>query len=324
VSDVAATPDKAVGRGRRSELLTVLGRTTRTRRGMIGISLAALVVAIAVIGPLFAPYDGNALLGVPYGGTSSSHWLGTDTLGRDVLSRVLTGGWILLSMALAATALGVTVGTLAGVTAAYKGGVPDGLIMRPADVLLAFPPLVLALVLVSVVGAKLWLIVLAVAVSHAPQVARVMRAATLDVAERDFVKSAELTGLGSRRVIGREILPNLSGPLMVESGLRLTYSIVLIAGLSFLGFGQQAPAANWGMMMNENRPGLQSNALGVIAPAVLVAILTIGTNLFTDAVARASSGVLRGGRNALAPAMTGLPLAVDTAGGESEAAGEPA
>jgi peptide/nickel transport system permease protein len=323
VSDVAATPGKALGRGRRSELLTVLGRTTRTRRGMIGIGLAALVVAIAVIGPLLAPYDGNALLGFPYGGPSNSHWLGTDTLGRDVLSRVLTGGWVLLAMALAATALGVTIGTLAGVTAAYKGGVADGLVMRPADVLLAFPPLVVALVLVSVVGAKLWLIVLAVAVSHAPQVARVMHAATLDVAERDFVKSAELTGLGSRRVIGREILPNLSGPLMVESGLRLTYSIVLIAGLSFLGFGQQAPAANWGLMMNENRPGLQSNALGVIAPAVLVAILTIGTNLFTDAVARASSGGLRGGRNALAPAVTGLPLAVETAERESEVAGEP-
>ena len=184
--------------------------------------------------------------------------LGGDVLGRDVLSRVLDGGWLLLAMAAAATALGVALGTASGITAGYLQGRPDGIIMRTVNVLLAFPQLVFALLLVSILGPTVWLTVLAVGLSHAPQVARVMRAATLDVSERDFVKATELLGVKRGRIMAEEILPNLVSPLMVEIGLRLTYSIVIIAGLSFLGFGQPPPAPNWGIMINENRQGLVS------------------------------------------------------------------
>jgi peptide/nickel transport system permease protein len=128
--------------------------------------------------------------------------------------------------------------------------------------------------------------VLAVGVSHGPQVARVLRAATLDITERDFVRAAELGGMRRRRVMFTEILPNLVTPLAVEVGLRLTYSIVIIAGLAFLGFGQSPPAANWGLMINENRLGLSSNPWATLAPAILIALLTIGMNTLTDAVAR--------------------------------------
>jgi len=179
------------------------------------------------------------------------------------------------------------------VSAAYRRGRTDGFIMRTVDVILAFPQLVFALLLVSLIGPKLWLIVIAVGLSHAPAVARVMRSATLDVTERDFVKVVELQGMRSSKVMGKEILPNLISPLMVEAGLRLTYSIVIMAGLSFLGFGQQPPAANWGLMINENRIGMQLNPWSVIVPAVLIALLTIGTNTFTDAVARVTLGVER-------------------------------
>ena len=165
--------------------------------------------------------------------------------------------------------------------------------MRTVDVILAFPQIVFALLLVSIVGPKLWLIVLAVGFSHAPQVARVMRSAALDISERDFVKASELVGTRRRRIMTREILPNLISPLMVEGGLRLTYSIVIIAGLAFLGFGQAPPAANWGTMINEDRSGLVLNPWAVIVPAVLIAVLTIGTNTFTDAVARVSIGIDR-------------------------------
>jgi peptide/nickel transport system permease protein len=215
-------------------------------------------------------------------------------LGRDVLTRTLDGGWELLLMAAAATALGVAVGAACGVVAAYTGGWTDSVIMRAVDVILAFPQLVFALLLVSILGPKIWLIVLAVAISHAPQVARVTRAAALDISERDFVKAMQILGIPGRKIIRRDVLPNLTSVLMVEIGLRLTYSMLVIAGLSFLGFGLQPPAASWGLMINENRVGIIANPWGVLMPALLIAALTIGTNTFTDAIARASLGV--GGR----------------------------
>ena len=248
---------------------------------------------IAVVGPSLSAKSPYALVTLPFAKPSGQFPLGGDYLGRDVLARVLNGGWQLLIMAVAATAIGVAVGAAAGMSAAYLRGRPDGFIMRTVDVILAFPQLVFALLLVSLLGPRLWLIVAAVGLSHAPQVARVIRSATLDISERDYVKVAELQGMRPSVVMRREILPNLISPLMVESGLRLTYSIVIMAGLSFLGFGQQPPAANWGLMINENRSGLPLNPWAVIVPAMLIAVLTIGTNTFTDAVARVTIGVDR-------------------------------
>src|SRR5713226_5683977 len=273
--------------------LVVLRTAARTPRGAVGLGLASLVVLIAIIGPLVSPHSPDALVTLAFAKPSGHFPLGSDFLGRDVLARVLNGGWVLLIMAAAATAFGIIVGTAAGVSAAYRRGRADGLIMRTVDVILAFPQLVFALLLVSVIGPKLWLIVIAVGLSHAPAVARVIRSATLDVTERDFVKVVELQGMRSAKVMAKEILPNLISPLMVEAGLRLTYSIVIMAGLSFLGFGQQPPTANWGLMINENRIGLPLNPWAVIVPAALIALLTIGTNTFTDAVARVTLGVDR-------------------------------
>jgi peptide/nickel transport system permease protein len=271
----------------------VLWTAARTPRGSVGLALAGLIVLIAAVGPFVTAKSPDALLTLPYAKPSSAFPLGGDFLGRDVLSRVLSGGWELLLMAAAATVIGVSVGAAAGMSAAYLRGKSDGFIMRTVDVILAFPQLVFALLLVSLLGPKVWLIILAVGLSHAPQVARVIRAATLDVSERDYVKVAELQGMPPARVMSREILPNLISPLMVEAGLRLTYSIVIMAGLSFLGFGQQPPAANWGLMINENRAGLPLNPWAVIVPAALIALLTIGTNTFTDAIARVTIGVDR-------------------------------
>jgi peptide/nickel transport system permease protein len=273
--------------------LSVLWSAARTPRGAAGLTMALAVAAVAVIGPAVAPHSPNALATLTFARPSGQFALGGDFLGRDVLSRVLNGGWLLLLMAVAATVIGIVVGAAAGIAAAYLRGAPDGIIMRTVDVILAFPQLVFALLLLSLLGPKLWLIVLAVGLSHAPAVARVIRSATLDIAERDYIKVAELQGMRPVRVMAKEILPNLITPLMVEAGLRLTYSIVIIAGLAFLGFGQPPPTANWGTMINENRIGLQLNPWAVIAPAVLIALLTIGTNTFTDAVARVTIGVDR-------------------------------
>jgi peptide/nickel transport system permease protein len=278
---------------RRHQWLASAGSAARTPRGATGLGLAGFVVAVAVIGPLVAPDSPSALQTLPFAKPSGRFLLGADFLGRDVLSRVLAGGWLLLLMAAAATALGIVAGAAAGISAAYLRGRPDGLIMRTVDVILAFPQLVFALLLLSILGPKLWLIVLAVGLTHAPAVARVLRSATLDISERDFVKVAELQGMRPVTIMAREILPSLSTPLMVEAGLRLTYSIIIMAGLAFLGFGQPPPSPSWGTMINENRAGLALNPWAVIIPALLIALLTIGVNLLTDAVGRAALGVDR-------------------------------
>ena len=278
---------------RRHQWLASVGSAARTPRGATGLGLAGFVVAVAVIGPFVAPDSPTALQTLPFAKPSGRFLLGADFLGRDVLSRVLAGGWLLLLMAAAATALGIVAGAAAGISAAYLRGRPDGLIMRTVNVILAFPQLVFALLLLSILGPKLWLIVLAVGLTHAPAVARVLRSATLDISERDFVKVAELQGMRPVTVMAKEILPSLSTPLMVEAGLRLTYSIIIMAGLAFLGFGQPPPSPSWGTMINENRAGLALNPWAVIIPALLIALLTIGTNLLTDAVGRAALGVDR-------------------------------
>lgn len=277
------------GRG----ISSALGRTLRTSRGRVGTLLAGAIVVVAVIGPFLPDLAPDAPVLAPFSRPTESHLLGADFLGRDVLARTLNGGLVLLFMAAAATALGVAVGTAAGLIAAFRRGWRDGVIMRTADVVLAIPHIVFSLLLVSVLGAKLWLIVIAVAIGHVPSVARVMRAAGLGVSERDFVRAAGLQGIRDFRILTGEILPNVTAPLMVETGLRLTYSIIVMSGLAFLGFGQAPPAANWGAMINENRPGVILNPWAVLAPAILVAVLTIGVNTFTDAFARVASGIDR-------------------------------
>ncbi len=278
----------------RHEWLVILRRAARTPRGAIGLTVSGLVVLLAMIGPFITPHDPTLSVGQTFGAPGGGNGLlGGDVLGRDVLSRVLAGGWLLLAVAAAATALGVILGVTVGVYAAYAGRWRDGLIMRVVDIFLAFPQLVFALLLVSVAGTHVWLLILAVGISHAPQVARVVRAAALDVCERDFVQAVELYDTPPLRVMVGEILPNILSVVMVEFGLRFTYSILIIAGMSFLGFGLQPPTPNWGLMINENRIGLVVNPWAVIVPAALIAVLTVGLNTFTDAIARASLGVDR-------------------------------
>ncbi|MFZ0388438.1 MAG: ABC transporter permease, partial [Solirubrobacteraceae bacterium] len=275
------------------EWLGLLRRAAKTRRGAIGLIVTLLVVLPAVVGPFVVPHPPTVSETAPFALPSSAYPLGSDQIGRDVFSRVLAGGWLLLGVAAASTVIGVGMGLLIGILAAYRGGIVDALLMRIVDVLLAFPPLVFALLLVSVLGSHVWLILVAVAVSHAPQVARVVRAAALDVSARDFVRAVELLGTPSRRVMTGEILPNLLSVVMVELGLRFTFAILLIASLSFLSFGIQPPAADWGLMINENRIGLTVNPWGVLLPVILIALLTVGLNTFTDAIARASLGLER-------------------------------
>lgn len=262
-----------------------------TTRGKVGLALTLLVFALAFAGPLIASRSPTGFAGLPNSPHSvAGGLLGTDALGRDVLARLLNGGWFLLLLAAVSTFFAVTLGALAGVVAAYRQGRVGGAIMRLVDILLAFPQLVFVLLIVSVVGAKTWLLVVAVVVVQAPQVARVLYAAAQDVCERDFVKAVALWGVPPRTIIARQIAPSLVTPLMVEAGLRLSFSIVIISGLNFLGFGTKPPDPSWGVMINENRLGMAGNMWGVVAPAAVLAVLAVGTNIFADAIARAALG----------------------------------
>lgn len=287
---------EAVGRPLlRRPLVLLVRRAWRHRRTKIGLALVCLLVVVALAGPFFAPHSPSAFAGAPYGPRSGSAALGADYLGRDILSRFLWGGRSVLGLSLAATAIGLALGVLIGLVAAYSRSALDDVLMRGMDVILAFPSLVLALVAVATVGPELWLLVLAVGFTTAPRVARVTRGASLEIVERDFVQAAEALGAPRRSILLAEILPNITGPLMVEASLRLTYSIGLIAGLSFLGFGLQPPAADWGLMINENRQGLTIQPWGVVLPVLAIGLLTIGTSLVGDGFSRASAGIDRGG-----------------------------
>jgi peptide/nickel transport system permease protein len=262
-------------------------RALGSARTRIGLALTAFVVLLALVGPLAAPYDPAAVVGLPYSPPSWQHLLGTDYLGHDVLSRVLWGGRSVVWMAFAGATLGVAVGAAIGLLAGYSRSGLDDVLMRGMDVVLAFPQIVLILLFVSIIGTKLWLIVLVVALAWVPQVARVIRGLTAEIAHQEYVESAEANALPRRTILVREILPNVATPLMVDYGLRLTWSIALVAGVSFLGFGIQPPNADWGLMINENRQGLTLNPWAVIVPAVCIAMFAVGTNFVTEGVARA-------------------------------------
>jgi peptide/nickel transport system permease protein len=255
-----------------------------------GAALTASVLVLVAVGPYLAPNPPIDFVGAPFEPPSANALLGTDILGRDVLSRVLSGGTVILSSAAIAALLGVAMGGLLGICAGYYRGTTDEVIMRLLDVLLAFPQTILALLFVSLLGSSFLLIAMLVSAIHMPQVARVIRAAALRVSGEDFVKFAKGLGASPLKIMTREIAPNVLGPLLVEMGLRFTYSISLIAGLSFLGLAQAPPAANWGLMVNENRIGLLLNPWPVVVPISLIAILTVGINLLTDAYGRWVAG----------------------------------
>jgi peptide/nickel transport system permease protein len=258
----------------------------RTPTGLLGLVLLAAILALALLGPFFAPHSPDEPIGVPLTGPADGQPLGTDFLGRDVLSRVLWGGRSVLLLAGAATLLAYLVGGTLGLVAGYDRRLLDGVLMRAADVLLSVPPLIFLLVLATGAGTSAVVLVLGVALVQAPLVARVVRTATLEQSVRGFVEAAVARGESTAAVIRREILPNIAGPIAADAGLRFTYSILLVASVNFLGLGLQPPAADWALIVSENRSGLDLNPYVVLVPALLVALLTIGLNLVGDSVAR--------------------------------------
>lgn len=274
----------------------LLRQTVRFRRTQIGLATVLGLVLVAVFGPFLAPNSPTAFVDVPFAAPSDVARLGTDYLGRDALSRFLSGGRSVLGLSLAVTAVGVAAGIAIGLVAAYTRSWIDNVLMRLMDVVMAFPPVIFSLLFISMIGPEIWLLIVTVAAIHAPRVARVVRGAALEVVERDFVQAAEALGETRTRILAREILPNVTSPLLVETSLRFTFSITLIVSLSFLGFGLQPPSSDWGLMISENRDGLSIQPWPVVLPVAAIGLLTIGMSLIADGMSRALIGIERGER----------------------------
>ena len=258
-------------------------RSWSARIGVVGIGLILLV---AFFGPLAAPHSPSEIVGPPFQAVSWDDPLGTDHLGRDVLSRVLWGGSSLIGLAVAATLAAYLIGIPIGLVSGYSRSLADPILMRSMDVLLAFPPLLFLLVLVTGTGPGSVALVVGAALVNLPGIARIVRAATLEVSVRGYVEAAVARGERMYSVLGKEVVPNITGPLFADVGVRLTLSILLIAAVTFLGLGPPPPAANWALMLNENRAGITIQPWVIVVPALLIATLTIAVNLVADAIAR--------------------------------------
>lgn len=266
----------------------VVRRIARDPAGRVGAALLVLVVGTAFLGPLFAPRSPSALLARPFAGPGQDGLLlGADYLGRDALSRFLHGGASLMLTVLAAIAIAYAIGILIGLLTAFRGGALDLVTMGALDLVLAFPPIVFVLMLVSAVGSARWLVAVGVAAIFVPRIARIVRSAALGITVQEFVEAAVARGERTHIILIREILPNLWAPILADFGIRLTGAVIVVASLSFLGFGEQPPAADWGALITENRAGIELHPLVVILPVAAIAGLTVGVNLLADAFLRA-------------------------------------
>ena len=259
----------------------------------VGLGLIALHLVLAIAAPLIAGHDpvatdsGNVLAGPEW-----SHWLGTDQYGRDILSRTLNGGRYALLVTFLATTIAVAVGTVLGAVTAYADNWFDEVVMRVVDALLSVPSILALLVVVTVFDAGLWVIVLAVTVVYAPAVTRVVRGAARTVITQDYVTAARARGEKPLSIVFREILPNVLDVVLVEYAMRASWIVLLVASLSFLGFGANPPTPDWGLMVQENRTALTVVPLGTLAPIVALATLVVGLNLAADGLSK-SLGVDR-------------------------------
>jgi ABC-type dipeptide/oligopeptide/nickel transport system permease subunit len=258
-------------------------RRRRSRVAIIGFVGLGAVIALVVLGPFVAPHDPDVTAGSTYMHPTGEFLLGTDALGRDVTSRVLTGGQTVLMYAAVATVLAYIAGLALGMLAGFVRGSVDNVVMRIVDVLLAFPTLVFVLLLAAAFGRGMPSIVFATALIQATAVARIIRTATLEQSVRGFVEAAVARGERTHTVLIREILPNIAPTLAADVGLRFTWSVLLLASVNFLGLGLQPPTADWGLMISENRGGMDLNPLAVLAPAAISGALTVSINVISDA-----------------------------------------
>ncbi|MCC7272544.1 MAG: ABC transporter permease [Alphaproteobacteria bacterium] len=253
--------------------------------GSVGCLLLAVALVLAVAGPSLAPFDPETFHPRRrFEGPGLEFWLGTDQFGRDLLSRLLHGARSTILFGVIATAIGTSLGAAVGLASGYAGGLIDEAVMRIMDALLAIPSLLFSLLIVTVLGGSTVNAVAAVAVTIAPGMARIARSVTLSVKSRDFVAAAVARGESHAFTMFREVLPNVAAAVVVEASIRVAFATMVGATLSYLGLGAQPPASDWGLLIAEARPHMLRNAWLVIGPGLGIATITIGFNLFGDAL----------------------------------------
>lgn len=281
---VVASPGPGIRR--RKALIRVL----RTPTGFIGLSIPVIMVALALLAPLIAPYSPTEM-GQFLSPPSSVHWMGTDDLGRDTFSRLLYGARTSLAVALGSMLVATVIGSLLGLMAGFFGGLLDSVLMRALDTLLALPAILLALVLVSALGASATNAAIAIAIIYIPYFARIIRANTLSLKEWPFVEASRALGASNQRLLFRSILPNCLSPLLVQISLGVSYAILVEAGLSFLGLGVRPPTPSWGSMLLSGRNLMALAPWGVIFPGFFICVTAMGFNFLGDAVQELSNPV---------------------------------
>jgi peptide/nickel transport system permease protein len=261
----------------------------------LGLKIGAVLVAahliVATIGPFVAPYGpGEIGTGIPLSPMSFAHPMGVDQLGRDVFSRVLYGSHIVILLSFTGTALGLAIGSAVGLLSAYMGGAFDEFIQRIIEAFVSIPYLVLGLLAVYAAGPSLSgqpiLMVMVIAIVYAPRIARMARAAALDIVTKDFVTAARLRGETAWSVIWHDLMPNATSTLLVEFALRTGYAPALIAAFGFLGFGVQPPTPEWGLLISENRDLILIAPATVLGPGLTLASLVVAINMVTEGLAR--------------------------------------
>ncbi len=258
---------------------------------LIGGFILIVYLFVALTGRYWAPFSPTKTgTGPPFAPPSAEHLLGTDQLGRDVFSRVVHGTDEVLLLSLTSTLIAMLAGGLLGLLSGFLGGWFDELLMRLFDVLISIPLLVLALLVIAAAGPELsgnyLLLIGVIALVYTPRVARMVRAVAMDLVTREFVIAARTRGESAWSIALRELLPNATGVLLVEFGVRAGYAPILVGSLGFLGFGARPPTPEWGLMISENRVAIVTAPVTVLAPAAALALLVIGLNSFTDGIAR--------------------------------------
>jgi len=286
-----AVPTVAAGRPRRGETWR---RILRNELTVVGLVILAVIAVAAVFAPYLSPQDPlllnpSSLLQPP----SSEHWLGTDELGRDILSRVIWGARISLYVGAISVTIAVVVGVSFGLVAGYYGGLVDDVIARILDVVFAFPTILLALGIVGMLGPSLTNTMIAIGVVYTPVYARLARGTTLAVKQRDFVEAAIVAGANGTRIINRHILPNVAAPLIVQTSLSLSLAILAEASLSFLGLGTQPPDPSWGTMVNTGQRLVELSPWPVVFPGLAIVLAVLAFNLIGDGLRDALDPRLR-------------------------------
>lgn len=255
----------------------------KNRAAMVGGFFIVFFIITAIVGPYFTPYapettDVVNKLAPP----SADHWFGTDHHGRDIFSRIIHGMSITLYVGFASVILGATVGVVLGIISGYYGGRIDTIIMRAMDVLLAFPGILLALAIVSVLGGSLQNVIIAVAISSVPVFARIVRGSTLAVKQLEYIDAVRALGASDFRIIFKHILPNVSSPIIVQATLSIATAILSASGLSFLGLGAQPPTPEWGAMLSDGRNYLYNAPHVALYPGIMIVLIVLAFNILGD------------------------------------------